>query len=301
MRQIPFPQTAANVNFAATDVEAHTSVAILGLIYGFLHVVGPDHLGTVMSLSVAATPTRAFSVGAWWSLGHTLGMACVAGLLVLVQHMFTVDVKAWESIGDYIIGLSMMLCGVYFLAREKQYVSESADGSASLKACECHGHGAHEEHTSQDAAAEQPGPPSKPKPIASGGGGDSQCEPCGPAESEAQAQLGMRQRIWAGLLGVMQGMCCPMGLMGLVILASLPASSIAEFILIFLVVSCVGTGTMALTWARFASSGTVVSTRSLYRASCSITILIGLAWVVAKHFGVLHVLNYAHHHVAAMV
>lgn len=286
---------------AAGPPAGHASAVLLGLMYGVLHVVGPDHLGTIMSLSAAATPKRAFRVGALWSLGHTLGMAIAAALIIAAQRYFSVDIKAWESFGDYAIGTFMVFVGVCLFALEDSYISKSADGSTSLKACDCHGHVATdpEAQPSVPEVTTSGRSPKKTRFAAEYGGcSDSKCldEACAqPKESlVTEESQGMWQSLSSTLLGVAQGVCCPMGLVGLVILTSLSALSMALFFLVFLTVSTVGTGAMSLAWARVVvSGGSGYSTHALYRASCGITVLMGIAWIVANYCGVLDKLNYA--------
>jgi len=277
------------------------SAALLGLIYGVLHVVGPDHLGTIMSLSAAATPKRAFSVGALWSFGHTIGMVAAAACIIAAQRYLSIDVEAIETIGDYAIGAFMVFVGIYLFAREGAYISTDADGSTSLKACDCHGLAANEESAGLEAPPSIPElagngrSPKKTKFAEDGGCSDSKCldEACPkPKESLATAES-QWQNLSSVLLGVVQGVCCPMGLVGLVILTRLSATSMVLFFLVFLVVSTVGTGALALTWSRLVSHGAGFSTQILYRTSCGFTVLMGIAWLVANYYGVLEKLNYA--------
>merc|ERR1719277_307897 len=98
------------------------------------------------------------------------------------------------------------------------------------------------------------------------------------------------------LLGVLQGMCCPLGLVGIAFLASLPPSGIFVFVAVFLVVSVVGTGAVASLWRYFSSNPVLtsaVSSKTLYRLSCGFTVLLGAAWIAANFYGVLDRLNYA--------
>lgn len=231
---------------------------MLGMSYGFLHIIGPDHLGTLMSLSAACTPRRAFTVGTAWSLGHCLGMVVIALTLAVLQKLTNVDVESWEHFGDYVIGVSLVLCGLYFVIREDQYLQEGDDGTVTLKSCECciqvpapAGYGAtladapgfdrmpvraaprkhqqsrgkfkpcadyrdgracsadHEHMTSDSSCTENccteeaPGPCAEPmKPEAAKGG------------KKIEGSERIRTDFAASLLGIFQGMCCPMGLVG---------------------------------------------------------------------------------------
>lgn len=106
----------------------------LGFMYAMFHVVSPDHLGTLMSLSAVMAPREACKVGVLWGLGHSLGMATVGVLLVSLHHLSNVQMEAWEHNGDYVVGISMVLCALYFLARESHYIQESRPTGTSSRA-----------------------------------------------------------------------------------------------------------------------------------------------------------------------
>mmetsp|Transcript_84221 Transcript_84221/g.212361 ORF Transcript_84221/g.212361 Transcript_84221/m.212361 type:complete len:397 (+) Transcript_84221:57-1247(+) len=367
-------------SLAAYTVEHHdvrgnsvTFATLLGIAYGLLHIVGPDHLGTLISLSAAAAPRKAFFVGAAWSLGHCAGMVFVAIVAVVLEKATHVDVEAWEHIGDYVIGISMVLCGAYFVLREDQYLQEDADGGVSLRACACHGAGGHHgthEHSHEntqplpDTAVTAPrrlGCPTRQRKGKSrlracssyGAGcgpgsndlscGSECCASTGESSSDgaeqtqessslpppatgmvldskvppakADVELGTPQRrllaaeggnqstnfsgasLTSAMIGILQGLCCPMGMVGVAFLTTLPAHGIALFLITFLLVSALGTGLVASGWAILmrtqALSG--FSTKVLYRASCGFTFTLGATWIIANYIGVLDKLNYAEH------
>lgn len=285
---------------AATQLP-HGSALLLGAIYGVLHAIGPDHLGTVMSLSAsAATPKQAFKLGASWSLGHSVGMALVAFVVMYLQKLMRVDVEAWEHDGDYIIGATMIGCGLYFILRENQYVEESG----TVKACGCGNHDEVPYPSPVDAPSDVPSESFSRQSRRQGRGKKGFCQNYGIAEECAPAPVMKEQVVAAGpstlggtLLGLVQGLCCPMGLMGIAILSSLPAAGILAFTFTFLLFSVVGVGAAAFAWATLASNGGVlankVSPRTMYRASSGFTVLLGSAWVAANFYGVLDKLNYA--------
>jgi len=306
----------------------YNSATVMGITYGILHAVGPDHLGTLMALSVANPPKQAFSVGAAWSLGHCVGMIVVAGTVMLFQRASSFDIELWEHLGDYVIGISMIVCGLYFLVYESNHIEEHADGSVSLKQCACHGHkGAHVCITSTlDRRRREKGRPrgklnlcqdfaqgvgssSAPPAFADEGGVDA-CEdtPLLPSSVVAvestpkdinQDWFMLSERdVKSALLGVFQGLCCPMSLMGIAFLATLPSLGIIVFVVVFLFASAVFTGGLAAAWSWLVTNQVVTSavpTQVLYRASCAFTIALGAVWVAANYLGVLDKLNYAEH------
>merc|ERR1719270_643181 len=74
-------------------------------------------------------------------------MASVACLLLFLHRFFNLELHSWHHIGDYVIGVSMMLCGLYFIVREEAYIWEKSDGSIALKACDCHGQDTDHKHS----------------------------------------------------------------------------------------------------------------------------------------------------------
>lgn len=317
--------------------QAYGSALPLALAYGFLHVVGPDHLGTVMALSVAVPPRQAFYVGASWALGHCAGMVVIAAIVIILQRVTRVSVETWEHLGDYIIGFSMVAVAMYFILRESQYVVEQSDGSTSIRPCACHSHSTITRQRPRRSHKEQGG---KKLRFAEAFNGTCQTTPAAgdverpfdeqmlasahtkgeelhccdipiPSEEDplipkleisegqnaaAWSEVDSSHSLQGALLGVLQGMCCPMGLMGVVFLASLPTPAVAAFIIVFIVVSAVGTGILASSWSWLTSNEYVnanIPSRVLYRGSCIFTLLLGVAWIVANYYGVLDRLNYA--------
>ncbi|CAJ1454213.1 unnamed protein product [Effrenium voratum] len=103
-------------------------------------------------------------------------------------------------------------------------------------------------------------------------------------------------------VGLLQGLCCPMGLVQLSYLAGKAALDAAIFVLVTMVVSIGGTALVAAAWASLTRSSlaTSVSPRRVYRSSCFLALAFGIAWIAANYFDVLDKVNYAEHH-SAMV
>jgi len=276
----------------------------MGLLYGLVHIISPDHLGTLMTLSTVASNQSAFKAGAAWGLGHSVGMVMVAGICIMLHHFVKLDLELWEHFGNYFIGVSMVICSLYFILRESSFLKEEADGSFVAQPCLCHGPAASTPVAQPSACRPVSGPHSQHSgPILA-------CHECGdeaeeapppPAETDpllraphhcAEESHG---RSWMGaLLGVCQGICCPVGMVGVTFLASLPAIGVVAFLTVFMTVSAFGTAALTVGWAFFTSKGLArnVSTRTLYRASCGFTLSLGVGWLVANFLGVISKLDY---------
>jgi len=109
---------------------------------------------------------------------------------------------------------------------------------------------------------------------------------------------GLWQDVSSALFGIFQGLCCPMGLVGISFVASLPSAGIAVFMVTFLTVSAVGMGCFASAWATMMQSQmfSKFTSKLIYRVSCLFTFCLGTMWIIANYLGVLDKLNYAEHH-----
>merc|ERR1712186_88009 len=139
---------------------------------------------------------------------------------------------------------------IYFIIREPEYLEEKPDGTHQLQTCACHktqyvfqqkrqsvqmcrgcdDHGAaaffpHKAHACQVL-------PPKPEPA--------------PPKLHACA---------GAALGIFQGLCCPVSLMGVSFLAGLRLVGIACFLATFTISSALGTGAIATCWAHATRGG----------------------------------------------
>lgn len=134
---VELPSHAEEVALALGSTTSFPAAILLGCLYGSLVALAPDHLGTVMTLSAGSTDAEAFRVGGAWGLGHSAGMGLVFMTFYAVEHVFGLSSEGWETYSDYAVGVSMILCALYFIVREKQYIKENADGTQTLVACDC--------------------------------------------------------------------------------------------------------------------------------------------------------------------
>mmetsp|Transcript_86294 Transcript_86294/g.279409 ORF Transcript_86294/g.279409 Transcript_86294/m.279409 type:complete len:320 (+) Transcript_86294:113-1072(+) len=281
----------------------------MGLLYGILHIVGPDHLGTLMTLSLVESRVQAFKVGAAWSLGHCTGLVVIAGILIGLRSLIHVSVESWEHYGNYFIGLTLILCPLYFLYYESSHV-EDKDGESVAKPCSCHGAevcsmppltcGMCEDGENVAEACPYHGAEACSMPPLICGvceeGEPWESMPLLPKDAVGQHDSAPYWRwVHGAMLGMLQGVCCPIGLIGISFLAGMEIRSTMVFLVVFLLVSVLGTGLFAMGWCYLTRIGfaSCVSQRALYRTSCVITLVLGVAWIVANACGVLDLMNYS--------
>jgi len=266
-----------------------------GLIFGLLHMIGPQNLGTLMTLSSATTRDTAFVVGASCGLGHSFGMVLVAIAILSVRSRVTINSEAWEYYGNYLIGASMILCALNFLMRETTFLVKHRDGSYSAQSCACHG--AH-----QATQPQRPAESSLKSASASDG-----AKACHSAVSEQHERtmhhkhMDLLQLAWDGrnaggaLIGMLQGTCCPLVMVGVSFVATLPVPGIVVFLITFMAITALGTAFSAMLWAWATNAGICggLSPTVAYRMSCCFTLTLGIGWVIANYFHILDKLNYA--------
>jgi len=262
-----------------------------GLIFSVLHIIGPQNLGTIMTLSSVTTRNTAFSVGAACGFGHSFGMVFIAILILSARSVFTVDAEAWEHYGNYLIGASLVVCAVYFMMQETKFLVQREDGSYDVQPCDCHGsHGSHDTTAPEKAAGSRPA-------STLAGEGEKACH--SPVSEQHDAALHHENKdsrnALGALIGMLQGTCCPLVMVGVSFVATLHGSGIAVFLITFMTLTALGTAFLAMSWAWATNAGLCggLSSKIAYRVSCSCTLALGIGWVIANHFDALDNLNYA--------
>lgn len=299
-----------------------TNPIILGIVLGLL-LIGPDHLGTLMALSTLTTGLGSFKVGFAWGLGHSLGMILICPIFLLLREVssksFHVSVEQWEYMGDYLIGASMVLIAAYFFVFESWYLEKQADGSFKAKGCPCCPTADATVRDDKPSAKKfcasycKPGctdTASKHPPAADEDVEQSPIQEDAPLLPKAKAYesaAASASSLFASLysvrnfqgaaLGLLQGLCCPMGLAGLGFMGRMSVSSsplmLVLFALSFAVASGFGSGVITFGWGAITSSGggSCMSPRTMYLSSCVMTGLLGVVWIAANACGVLEHIN----------
>lgn len=300
--------------------------ALTGFVLGFI-MIGPDHLGTLMSLSTLTSGLSAIKVGLLWGFGHSIGMVLLVPPFLLVRHLLSsqaahMSVTWWEKMGDYFIGASMMTVALYFYIYESRHLELKSDGTYAAKACSCHSHdGIHTEVESQVHEASLPdlgedypdmpdldtaGCPRRMKRICGrhfnprrwGGKRKTERTPLVGQEDPAPFLCSLDSRdLRNALVGVLQGLCCPMALMGLGFMGKMTAHTLPAlftFLVVFMASSAFGSAIVTFGWGMLSSYGlaTFISPLVVYRLANFLTFALGVVWIIANYYGFLDVLNF---------
>lgn len=281
-----------------------------GLFCAFLHVIGPDHLATLITLSTLLQPLEACQVGAAWGMGHSIGMVVIAALFIAAHGIFKdrIQIEDWEHYGNYMIGVSMMVTGFYFMVSYSQFLEEQKDGSFNAK-CSCYFRApsldaSRRRSTKPAARLGQRGSKFIKDPKMVGEDADDEAASHsifnGALQAYGTENVAPRPegRDFQGLiLGVLQGLCCPAGLVGIGFLMAFSVKEILLFLFVFVLASVAGTAALSCAWACLSHRGLAsqLSPRVLYFSSCLFTFALGAVWIVANYFGVLGKIDFAEH------
>lgn len=284
----------------------HMNPIVLGTVCGLLHAIGPDHLATLVTFSALMDPWAAAKVGAAWGAGHCVGIIAVAFVVLCAARVPGIHVDNWEHYGDYAIGLSMIFVSLYFIFRENRYIETMADGRVDVKGCACHPNRTVEKlsngvtrrkkagfcsdfHHASESSRRCPD-----SPCESDLENTSEASPL-IAESQPKQASTQGKDLQGALVGLLQGMCCPMGLVGMGFAAGRTPIEITVMAITTVVVSISGTAGVAAGWAYITSSSWMgnVNPKFVYRMSCLLGLILGILWIAANYLDVLDKLNYA--------
>lgn len=85
---------------------------LLGVWFGLLHALDPDHLATIGGLAVTSRSLTPTGYALRWAVGHGAALAAIAAL-VLGLHLAAV--ARWTSYGDLLVCLVLLALGVQAL------------------------------------------------------------------------------------------------------------------------------------------------------------------------------------------
>lgn len=261
-----------------------------GVIAGVLHaVLGPDHLCTIVTLS-ACQGAEAFWFGVQWATGHVTGMSVVGVVFVMLNANFGDEVlESYEHYADYALGVLLILFGAYFLKNADLYFD--SEWKPRKATCSCHGPSPHPvpDRHADDAEGAQ-------------GAQDQESAPLlGARGHQASGKPQLVRRVGSLFAGFVQGIACPAGVVGLLMLREYAKNALEMFLFIatFFVVTALAMGTMAMAYGvlteRCISSGSLA--RLIYCCSCGASLLLGTAWIGLNATGALDgLLGHDHAH-----
>lgn len=114
--------------------------------------------------------------------------------------------------------------------------------------------------------------------------------------SESTTGIQTQWSFYGTMLGIFQGLCCPVGLAGITAMLNLSSvSEVVAFVAAYFVLSFFALAVLAAGWAWLVNRGAdrFISQKTVYRLSCSITFTLGVAWIVMNIFGHADSLDYA--------
>jgi sulfite exporter TauE/SafE len=84
---------------------------ITGLLAGALHVwSGPDHLTAIAPLAVRSKK-NSWTTGFRWGIGHSLGVAIVGGLSLILREIIPIEaISGWS---ESLVGVMLILIGIW--------------------------------------------------------------------------------------------------------------------------------------------------------------------------------------------
>lgn len=232
---------------------------------------GPDHLGALVALSNGKTWRQAFFLGVQWGCGHSLGILAVALVCVFVIGRALAKDGTFSAVCKYLTGVCLVLLGVWTLRS------------------------AYKEYNEAQVPRSPPHLASSPKSLWS----QVQCQDAtyvllqSPNEPSANVQLTATSAASIGV-GIVHGAAGPGCL-----LAVLPTLAMEKDIfrsLLYLGAFC---GSSILSMGSFAAlygeltqrGGRVRSPSAAFYvavASSSLSITVGIAWIVLQSTGVLN-------------
>ncbi len=91
---------------------------LTGLAAGGLHVfTGVDHLAALAPAAVE-NPQGAARTGAFWGLGHGIGVVIVGGVGLVLRGI--VDLQAWSAWAEFVVGFLLIGIGVWAMDRSRR-------------------------------------------------------------------------------------------------------------------------------------------------------------------------------------
>jgi ABC-type nickel/cobalt efflux system permease component RcnA len=106
------------------------NIILTGSAMGIVHVLaGVDHLSALATLSVGSS-WRAVKLGIRWGIGHSTGLVLVTIVILLLKG--EVNIKLYKKYCDSLVGIFMILLGIYSIFTAIRTYSYSTSFSSSF-------------------------------------------------------------------------------------------------------------------------------------------------------------------------
>jgi ABC-type nickel/cobalt efflux system permease component RcnA len=240
-----------------------------GVVAGVLHVImGPDHLCTIVTLS-ACQGAEAFWFGVRWAGGHLSGMLVIGLLIAGLNHHYHghFDFETYEHYALYCVGFMLMFIGGYFILFADKYFDE--EWNPRQGSCACHAdHQAEAKLLSNDRD--------------NSSYGSSHADIADFKKSHGVKPIHDFREMGSVLVGFVQGIACPAGVVGMVFMKEYNLAEMCIFLTIFFIVTTLAMGLLAMTYGMLTRScvSSAVLGRTIYYASCGLSLTLGAAWIV---------------------
>lgn len=233
----------------------------IGISMGIVHVVtGPDHLSALAALS-SGLSWRAFALGVQWGCGHALGIIIIAVICLSIGH--ALELGAFRVVCNYVTGVFLIAVGVWTLYQAKIEYDARMQPASNWSKVQCQD-GSYMLLTDDKL-------PNRP--------------------NTAPMSL---------FVGLLHGVAGPGGILGI-----LPAVAMHHltFSLVYVGCFCLSSilcmGVLGALYGELTQRASVTSSLLAFRiaaVSSSLSILVGLLWIVLQALGVLeHVFSHHHH------
>lgn len=288
---------------------------------GALIPIEPDHLCSIIALNAGVRKAwPAFLGGLAWGVGHSIGMLTFCVIFLPLQSLIRVGL--WEHYGNYIAGLLLIGIGCYFMANESKYLEVAEDGSwvPKQEACSCcqtldfhvhsHAHPGHAHAAGQGCSSQTADHEHCEQGDCCASGLDPEAESTPLLAPEEKAGKPIEKSLLpfsvgelrGGLVGMLQGLCCPSCIAGLAFIGQMGAQHPSGLEIMSFFVICFASvvffsaiiSVAVVAFGRSCSHLFSTSTRTIFRASCIFSIALGTAWIALNACGRLHVIEYTH-------
>lgn len=269
-----------------SDDTAPLALAITGLTFGVLHVLGGvDHLSAIAALSVGGR-CEAFGLGVRWGVGHSVGLIMMTMLFLLMD----INLDAWAPYCEGFVGVFMIVLGGVSAVRVwREPKPDTRESIVFVNEVEL---AALERNNDDDLSSRLIGQTqSKDEEATSSHGSEVGTNDCSKEEEAAKSGHHLPQSVMAVCVGIVHGIAGPGGILGV-----MPAVALHSWVKssVYLGSFC---GSSILVMGLFAASYGACTARCagdswrvrrcLSLFSAALAFAVGVLWLVLLRLGIL--------------